>query len=143
MERHIEGMHEAGNERADDAPVVDPNTGIGAERDRPPALRIIVMIAALSAVAAGAVLGLWELFMLTSDQEITTKELEPGDPELAEVRSRDQQRLSGYDVIDAKDGRYQIPIEQAMATLVAHPEHLHATQPPAAVAGQDAKSGTP
>lgn len=103
---------------------------VDAELDVPPSFRIMAAVAILTVVLVVAVIGVWQLVLVTSDAEVQRKELGPDNPELVELRARDRGRLEGYDAIDRDAGRYQIPIERAMDLLVRKPE-LIASRPAA------------
>lgn len=114
-----------------------PEHDTAAEPDRPPSLKLLVLLVVLSGVVALAVVGLWQLFTLATIAQVYESELAPENPQLLDLRARDDGRLRSYDVVDPKAGRYQIPVEQAMRLLVAHPELLSARKAP------ESKEGSP
>jgi hypothetical protein len=110
------GEHDIKPESTHGAPYSD----VAAEVDKPQSARIMVMIGALSAVVGISVLGLWQLFMITAEAEVYEKELAPDNPELQELRTRDEGLLNNYAALES--GGYQIPIQRAMSILVMRPE---------------------
>lgn len=94
---------------------------VDAEFDAPPSIRIMASIVILTVVVVMALIGVWQLVLVTSDAEVQSKELGPDNPDLVELRARDRGRLEGYDAVDRDAGRYQIPIERAMDLLVRKP----------------------
>jgi hypothetical protein len=100
----------------------DKDSRPGVEADAPPMGRIYGMVGGLVIVVALIVIGLWQLFKQTIRSEIYDKELSLESKELAEVRARDEERLTRYAIADEKRGFHQIPIERAMDRLLRHPE---------------------
>jgi hypothetical protein len=109
------------------------------EPDRPPMGRIFGLLAGLSVVVLVIVLGLSQLFKRVVRDEIYDKELSVVSKDLQEARARDEGHLTGYAVIDGKQGVYQIPIARAMDELLAHPALIQGF-PGASAASQPAAS---
>jgi len=103
------------------------------EPDRPPMGRIFGLLAGLSLIVLVIVLGLSQLFKRVVRDEIYDKELSVVSKDLLEARARDEGHLTGYALIDQKQGLYQIPITRAMDKLLADPaliERLPGAGPP-------------
>lgn len=114
----------------------------GVEPDRPRTGQLFGMIFALLAVLAIVIVGLWVFFVRLTTDEIHRKELSLVSKEMAEVRARDEGRLTGYDLLDAKAGHYQIPIRRAIEVLLADPSRL-APAPLAAPSSQPGAGRAP
>jgi hypothetical protein len=71
-----------------------------------------------------AVVGLIEFIKLDVRKEQHAKDLSVPSKLLQEVRGREKAMLTQYDAIDADKGVYQIPVEQAMASLLQNPALL-------------------
>ena len=107
--------------------------GAGVEPDLPPTGRLFLQILLLSLLLVGVIVGLWEIFYFDSTAEIYQKELSLPNKELLELEARDEGRLTQYDVTDAKQGIYQIPIRRAMDLLLEKPDLLAPISAPAAM----------
>jgi hypothetical protein len=101
------------------------------------------MIFSLLAVLAVVIVGLWVFFLRVTTDEIQRKELSLVSKEMAEVRARDEGRLTRYDLLDAKAGHYQIPIRRAIEVLLADPSRLAAVPLKAAAPASQPAAGTP
>jgi hypothetical protein len=108
--------------------------------DRMPALRIGAWVLALAVALAVILVGLYQLFIVTAQQEVFEKELQPVAADLVRQRDRDASLLGRYEVADEKRGRYRIPISRAMELLVADPSWL---RPRAAAASASAPAVAP
>jgi hypothetical protein len=58
-----------------------------------------------------------EFFIASKEDQLYQSVLSAESPELREIRAREAQALHRYKVIDAENGVYQIPIDQAMKIL--------------------------
>jgi len=60
----------------------------------------------------------WDYFKTTKEKIVYENVLKPESPILKEVRQREEQLLHSYEVVDAEQGKYRIPIERAMERLL-------------------------
>jgi hypothetical protein len=111
-----------------------PRPAEGVEPDRPRTGRLFALIGLFLLVVAVVVVGLWVFFVQATTGEIHRKELSLLSKEMAEVRARDQGRLTQYDLIDPKLQHYQIPIRRAIEHLLENPALITPVQLPAAAA---------
>lgn len=70
----------------------------------------------------------WDYFKATKDKIVYESVLKPESPILQEVRQREEKQLHSYGVLDAEQGRYHIPIEQAMERLLEQQTRSKATK---------------
>jgi hypothetical protein len=73
-----------------------------------------------------------QYFIITKEKDIQEIVLKPQSVTLREVRSREDEILNSYKLIDSSKGIYQIPISRAMEILAQNTYHIQS----------DGKSGT-
>lgn len=105
---HDPAAHEAG-------------AGVGAMPDRMPVRKLWVVLAVLVLLIAGTAFGLSELFKVFGERQVAEKDLSVASRQLQELRARDEAALSSYEQLDAKAGRYRVPVDVAIARLLAEP----------------------
>lgn len=142
VEKVVEKMAQEVEEeqaRASEEPVAAPAPHApsgGVEPDEPPSLRIGVYVGLLMLVLGIALVVLNQMFKSeTRDLELK-KSLGLVDKTLREQQARDHKHLTTFDLVDAKAGLYQIPVERAMRKLLADPTLV--TTPTGAAASQPA-----
>lgn len=124
-DRHNDDQaRETTSQALEPAPQAEPSEHeqVAAEPDRPPVGRIVAIVSLVGVAVLGAVMLLWQVFQLDATAEVFRKNLSQDNPELRELRAREQGELSDYAQLDA--GQYRIPIERAMEWLVREPDRL-------------------
>jgi hypothetical protein len=80
--------------------------------------RLIVIVALIALILlAASVYVVDEFFQISKEEQIEKVVLQPVSAQLRELRSHEDEVLSTYQVIDATNGIYQIPIDRAMEIL--------------------------
>ncbi|MBK6848194.1 MAG: hypothetical protein IPG96_11885 [Proteobacteria bacterium] len=100
-------------------PVAGPSTGV--EPDALPIRQIAGWVLALLAVVGALTVALWQYFDAVSQREVVAQDLSQVPPALPELRARDRQLLTHYEVVDAARGRFRVPISRAIELLAAQP----------------------
>ncbi len=60
-----------------------------------------------------------DFFAVEKEQILSEQVLSKDNPQLQQIRQREQEIITGYRVIDAEKGIYGIPVEQAMQLIVS------------------------
>lgn len=97
---------------------------IGMEPDNPPMNTLFIQLGVLSVGLVLVIVALVQMFKFDVQKEIYDKDLSLESKQLLETRAQDELMLTQYDQLDRDKGVYQIPIDRAMALLLAHPQHL-------------------
>lgn len=97
---------------------------LGVEPDHPPLGKLFVFLVFLFLVIVISGIGLANLLKLNTAHQLESKVLSTQNPELQEIKSRDETLLNSYDVIDTGKGVYRIPIQKAMDLLVNNPDYI-------------------
>jgi hypothetical protein len=108
-----------------------PRPEAGYAPDALPLRAIAAWVGGLAVVLVLVIVGLWQFFLHTAQQEVHVKELVPVAPDLIRQRGRDAALLGRYEVVDEKRGRYRVPITRAMEALAADPALLRFAGAPA------------
>lgn len=127
----------------DTKPDERPRPEAGYAPDALPVRTIGAWMGALAVALVLAVIGLYELFVYTAEREVQRKELVPVAADLLRQRDRDAALLGRYEVVDAKRGRYWIPIGRAQEALAADPALLRPAAPPASAPASQRKEASP
>lgn len=99
----------------------DAASGAGVEADTLPVGQIALWVLALLGLVGGLVVALWQYFDAVTQRAVVAQDLSQIPPALPELRARDRQLLSHYEVVDAARGRFRVPIDRAMELLAADP----------------------
>lgn len=127
----------------------DAASGTGVEADTLPVGQIALWVLALLGLVGGLVVALWQYFDAVTQRAVVAQDLSQIPPALPELRARDRQLLSHYEVVDAARGRFRVPIDRAMELLAADPTliaPIGGATPPASAAPAPAaapESGAP
>ena len=97
----------------------DAASGAGVEADTLPVGQIALWVLALLGLVGGLVVALWQYFDAVTQRAVVAQDLSQIPPALPELRARDRQLLSHYEVVDAARGRFRVPIDRAMELLAA------------------------
>ena len=92
---------------------------MSAERDGIPNGLVGVAVAASVVVLIAMVIGVSEYFAVTLDEELQEKVLGRQAASLGASRREEAKKLSSYQWIDQKQGTLRIPVDQAVAAVVA------------------------
>lgn len=115
-ERHGEHAEQLGSEHG----------GVDYERRDANPRKIMIAAVSLFSVVVVLIVGLSELFTMATDAQIKEAVLKPESAPLRDMRSKEQDVLNNYKIIDAAKGVYQIPIARAMD--IAAEEAYQSTQ---------------
>ncbi|NUN14642.1 MAG: hypothetical protein HUU55_13510 [Myxococcales bacterium] len=101
---------------------------VGVESDHPPNKRLFVLIGILAVVLVFVAIGVAGAlkFVVRGKQLEQNAETGFGQNLLNDVRAMDAKHLNDYDVIDAANRVYQIPIDRALDKLLKNPGLLGA-----------------
>lgn len=91
---------------------------LGVEHEGIEAGQILGFVLAMAVALGLAVFTLFEMVDFTAQAARVEASQRSGFPELNEHRLHDTQRLTQYEVIDADQARFRIPIERAMELIV-------------------------
>ena len=100
--------------------------GVDYERRDANPRKIMIVTASLFTVVVVLIVGLSELFTMVTDAQIREAVLKPESAPLRDMRSKEQDVLNNYKIIDSVKGVYQIPIARAMD--IAAEEAYQSTQ---------------
>ena len=84
----------------------DAASGAGVEADTLPVGQIALWVLALLGFVGGLVVALWQYFDAVTQRAVVAQDLSQIPPALPELRARDRQLLSHYEVVDAARGRF-------------------------------------
>ncbi|MEW5702326.1 MAG: hypothetical protein AB1792_08875 [Candidatus Zixiibacteriota bacterium] len=76
--------------------------------------RLLAVTVTAAVVLALVLVGLFQLFVSTSEEDIQQMVLAPESAALRELRAHEEGVLQSYGVVDTTLGQYRIPIERAM-----------------------------
>jgi hypothetical protein len=95
----------------------DDNGGGGFE-EKDVNLKSVFLVAAAVVVSIVVIVILLNEFFIISKEQVTYEQvLAPESVALRELRAQEEEVLGSYDVIDAQQGVYRVPIERAMQLL--------------------------
>ncbi|GMV42725.1 MAG: hypothetical protein AMXMBFR64_44410 [Myxococcales bacterium] len=103
--------------------VGDPHAAeVGIEPDHPPTRMLFTQLVVMTIIVVVMVIALVEYVKIDVRAEVERKDLALPSQQLKELRAREKAALTGYELLDAEKGLYQIPVAQAMSRLVAEPQ---------------------
>lgn len=93
------------------------NNTAGYETSDVSTRNLFIASASLIVVIVIIIVVLNEIFVASTEREITESVLRPESAELRELRAREIETLNSYKMLDEENGIVQIPIERAMQLM--------------------------
>ncbi len=89
----------------------------GYETSDVPSRNLFIALATLIVVIVVILIALNEIFIASTEREITESVLKPESAELRELRAKETETLNSYKMLDEEQGIVQIPITRAMQLM--------------------------
>ncbi len=80
-------------------------------------LSLIALVCLIILIASAS--WVWTYFARVSEETIYQFQLKPGSLTLDQLHAREDSVLTGYRILNADSGKYQIPVDSAMKLLAA------------------------
>ncbi|MBI5547274.1 MAG: hypothetical protein HY901_25615, partial [Deltaproteobacteria bacterium] len=94
-------------------------TPASPEADRPRTTFIFLFVLASVFVLTGIVLGVDQFFSISVREELEEKVLRPENPQLRQLRSEEETRLTRYQWVDQRAGILRVPVGRARELVLA------------------------
>jgi hypothetical protein len=91
---------------------------VSVEPDNLPVRPIAIAVVALVFIVAGTIIGVNQLYWVSSSSLVQSTELDVPNRLLMELKASDEEQLTQYGQLDKDKGIYRLPIDEAMKLYV-------------------------